>query len=262
MVSSLVLLLGQVAVGIYLLIAAVGFITLWRWWHWHRIYRSSRYDLEKDLARYRRANSLTLLVLLVQLALIIIGVQSIVIPEIRTSRTVQQTIVDGLFVTPIPAPPLNELPFEGSISEVDLTPVSVQDQIFVTPIPTPTPVGTILPGAPPSNGCTSPEAILQIPANGQRITGTITVFGTAFAENFNQYVFELKGPGTLDNFVVLSRYINEVRVNGQLGQFVPAQFDPGSYRFRLIVFDTANEITDACEITIYIAKDPVINTNN
>ena len=262
MVSSLVLLLGQVAIGIYLLIAAISLFTLWRWSHWHRIYRSSRYDLEKDLARYRRANSLTLLVILFQLALILYGIQSIVIPDIRTNRSVQQTFVDGLFVTPIPAPPTNELPFETSISEVDLTPFSVQNQIFVTPVPTPTPVGTILPGAPPASGCTSPDAMLQIPANGQRITGTLTVYGTAFAENFNQYVFELKGPGTLENFVVLTRYINEVRDHGQLGQFVPAQFDPGSYRFRLIVFDTANEITGACEVTIYIAKDPAVNTNN
>lgn len=256
MISSLVFTLGQVAIGIYLLIAAVGVIVLWRIWHWHRIYSSSRYDLEKELARFRRANSVTILVFLIQFAMITWGIQNVVLPELRSNRAVQQESLDGFFVTPVPAPPLNELPFESSISEVDLTPFSVQNQIIVTPVPTPTPVGTILPGAPPPSGCTSPEAMLQIPANGQRISGTIAVMGTAFAEDFNQYVLELKGPGTSGNFVVLSRYINEVRNASQLGQFVPTQFESGSYRFRLIVFDTANEITDACEVTIYIAKDP------
>lgn len=256
MFSSLVYLLGRVAIGIYMLIAAASIIILWRWWHWQRVLRSSRYDLERDLARYRRANSLTVLILLLELALVIAGIQIIVLPDIREGRALQQNIVDGLFVTPVPAPPLNDLPFESSIAEVDLTPISVQNQIFVTPIPTPTPVGTILPGAPPPSGCTSPQAMLQIPANGQRISGTIVVFGTANSDDFNQYLFELKGPGTLGNFVVLSRYHNAVRVPGQLGQFIPAQFDPGSYRFRLIVFDIANEIRDACEITIYITKEP------
>lgn len=260
MISSLVFLLGQVAIGIYLLIAAVGVIVLWRIWHWHRLFTSSRYDLEKDLARFRRTNSITLLVLLIQIAMITWGIQNVVLPELSSGRVVQQERLDGFFVTPVPAPPSNELPFEASISEVDLTPFSVQNQIIVTPVPTPTPVGTILPGAPPPSGCTSPEAMLQIPANGQRISGTIAVVGTAYAENFNQYVLELKGPGTSDNFVVLTRYINEVRVASQLGQFVPTQFESGSYRFRLIVFDIANDITDACEVTIYIAKDPVSNS--
>ena len=255
MLTSLVYLVGQVAIGFYLLIAAVGALALWRWLHWQRVLRSSRYDLERDIARNRRANSFTIWVLLLQIAAIIAGIQFVVLPEVRANRVLTQTIEDGLFVTPVPAPPLNNLPFEASIAEVDLTPFSSQNQIFVTPIPTLTPVGTILPGAPPPSGCDSPEAMLQIPANGQRISGTMAVVGTAYTEDFNQYLFELKGPGTLDNFVVLSRYINEVRVPSLLGQFVPTQFETGSYRFRLIIFDIANEIRSACEVTIYIDKE-------
>ena len=260
MLASLVYLLGQVAVGIYLLIAAACALTIWRWWRWQRALRSSRYDLERDLARYRRANALTTLILLLELALVVVGIQLVVSPELREGSAIEQEIVDGLFVTPVPAPPLENLPFEGSIAEVDLTPFSVQNQILVTPVPTPTPVGTILPGAPPPGGCNSPQAMLQIPANGQRISGTLAVFGTAYTEDFNQYILELKGPGTLGNFVVLTRYHNAVRLPGQLGQFVPTQFDAGSYRFRLIVFDIANEIRAACEVTIYIAKEPAVTS--
>ena len=83
MLASLVYLLGQVAIGIYLLIAAACALMLWRWWRSQRALRSSRYDLERDLARYRRANALTILILLLELALVVVGIQLVVLPKLR-----------------------------------------------------------------------------------------------------------------------------------------------------------------------------------
>ncbi len=256
MLTTLVILVGRVAIGLYLLIGAAIAILLWRWWQAQRSLNTSGYELEREMARHRRVNALTSLLLLVELGLIVVGVQQVILPDLEASRAAELIVRDGNFVTPVPPPPLDNLPFEGAIAEVDLTPISVQSQIIVTPVPTPTPVGTILPGAPPAKGCDTPEAQLIIPANGQRINGALLVMGTATTENFTEYRFELMGPGTFDNFVVLTRYNQAVRNTAQLGQFIPTQFEGGSYRFRLTVFDVAGDLRAACEVTIYIAADP------
>jgi len=41
---------------------------------------------------------------------------------------------------------------------------------------------------------------------------------------------------------------------GELGQFVPSFYEPGTYQFRLIVFDTTNAARASCTVTIYISE--------
>ena len=223
MLQSLVSLIGQVAVGVYFLIGAACALVLWRWLRSHRALRSSSYQLERELARHRRANSFTILVLLLELALVLVGIELVVLPEMQKGRATQLEVVDGIFVTPVPAPTLANLPFEGSIAEVDLTPASIQNQIFATPVPTPTAVGTILPGAPPGSGCDSPEAMLQIPANGQLISGPLMVYGSAYSEDFSQYALELKGAG---HFRQLHRAIAKTHSRYRRGRIGPIRARP------------------------------------
>ena len=56
--------------------------------------------------------------------------------------------------------------------------------------------------------------------------------------------------------MVLGEYNVPVKEQGDLGQFVPAFYDPGAYQFRLTVFDITNALKAACMVNITISLPP------
>jgi hypothetical protein len=255
--TSLVFFIEQNARGLYFLIGAGVLFFVWRWSKERREYRASQFELERDLARERQANALTTLVILMEVALIVLGVQRVVAPTIRettdTSTLIAGAPTDGIFVTPTP--------FLSNSAQIDASGVQIGEQdpaqkVLATPTLTPTPVGTIVPNAPPGAGCDTPNATLQVPANGMRVFEPIVVRGTANVDNFAFYRIELNGPGTLDNFQVYQEQLSPVKVLGELGQFNPAAYvaQPGLYQFRLMVFDITATLRASCQVNIYISE--------
>lgn len=254
---TLVFFVEQIAAGLYILIA-LGLLLTWRRLaEARRAYRATHFELERDLARDRRANALTTLVLLAEAGLIVLGVQQVVAPAIRASANIEQTVEqvaeDGVFNTPTP---FRAADAQIDPSGVNLTPDDPAARVLATPTLTPTPVGTIVPNAPPVVGCDSPGALLQVPANGMVVFETIRVIGAADMPDFAFYRFELNGPPTFGNFAPLETYTQPVAAVGDLGQFVPAFYPPGEYQFRLTVFDITNTLGPSCTVNIYI-REPI-----
>ena len=253
--TTLVFLIEQLAVGLYILLAVGIFLTLRRWGRARREFRSTHFELERDLARNERSDALTILLLLIEAVLIVVGLQQVVAPTIRSAAGINvsgvQALSDGEFNTPVPAFDQNA---QIDASGVNLTPDDPSLRVLATPTLTPTPVGTIVPNAPPAVGCTDPGAILQIPANGMRVFEPIRVVGTAFIDDFAFYKFEIKGPVTGGNFAPLEDHTQMVTELGELGQFVPSFYEPGVYEFRLSVFDITNTLGPSCTVNIYISE--------
>jgi hypothetical protein len=256
MIAGLVFFIEQIATGLYIVLTVLIFFAA-RWWlRSNGAYRATHFELERDLARYSRANAGTVVILLFEVALIVVGMQRVVAPTLRGELEIEFTVVgiaqDGDFRTPIPSPPASGLVIDPS--GVQLGEVDPAQQILPTPTLTPTPVGTIVPNAPPAE-CGSPDASLQIPANGMVVFEPITVMGVANTEDFSFYRFELKGESTSGNFAIIgvdgSQPVPEL---APLGQFVPAYYAPGEYEFRLTVFDITTAVRAACTVTIYISE--------
>lgn len=254
--NAIVFLIEQTAVGLYILIA-LGLVVTWRrLMRARHDYRATQFELEREIFRYRQSNALTFLILLIEAALIVLGVQQVVAPAIRaTSDTALQTIQvvdDGFAPSPTPA----EVQF--GTSPIDVSGVQIGEaeivQVVATPTLTPTPVGTILPNPDPVLGCDTPNAILQVPANGMLVFEPVNVLGTAYIDNFAFYRFELNGPQTFGSFALLRDYEQPVSALGELGQFVPSFYEPGDYQFRLTVFDITNTLKAACTINITISE--------
>ncbi|MBL8164954.1 MAG: hypothetical protein JNJ61_23425 [Anaerolineae bacterium] len=254
--SSLIYLIEQVSLGLYILIA-VGMFWSWRrWTAAQRELRATHFELERDIFRYRRANAVTGFVVLVQLALVVFGIQQVVAPTIRRNEsmavTVVETITDLPFETPTPGP------VEFGSSPIDASGVQLEGEelvrVLATPTLTPTPVGTILPNPPPVGGCDTPNATLQVPANGQLVFEPLMVIGTANTENFAFFRFEIKGPSTFESFAMLRQYDQPASEVRELGQFTPAFYEPGEYQFRLTVFDISNTLKAACTVNITISE--------
>ena len=130
-------------------------------------------------------NAVTAIILLLELAMVVAGIQLIVVPEIRRDREVRALVSasrvdDGEFQTPQPATPAGDLGIDPvALPRAD----DFAGQIQATPLPSPTPVGTIIPADPPI-GCDRPEAQLIVPGNGMRVFQPISVVGTVFADQF------------------------------------------------------------------------------
>ncbi len=254
--NGLVFFVEQIALGLYIILGVAVVLCLRALFKSQSAYRSTYFELERDIARYHRANSLTILILLVEAALIVLGIQRVVAPAIRQNSTqagitIQQIASDGIFITPTP--------FALAGAPIDASGVQLQqddpaDRVLVTPTLTPTPVGTIRPNAPAAVGCDTDNAILQIPANGMVVFEPITVVGKAYVDNFAFYRFEIKGPSTFGNFAPREDHSSPVQSQGPLGQFVPSFYDPGEYQFRLAVFDITNALKASCTVTIYISE--------
>jgi hypothetical protein len=253
--TSLIALIDQTAIGIYFLILAGILYSLYRFLAWRTEYRATYFELERDLSRYRQMNAITAVVILIEIAVIIAGIQLVVVPELQADQDIEALVVavrenDGVFETPIPATPSGNLGIEPV---EQIVAADFSGQVQATPTLTPTPVGTIIP-ADPVIGCDNPEAQLFIPANGMRVFQPIPVIGTAYTDQFAYAKIEINGPSTFGNFQVIEDKSIEVRERSEISQFVPAGYAEGEYELRLMVFDVTNTLKAACLVHIYISE--------
>ncbi|MCU0465247.1 MAG: hypothetical protein MUF38_11845 [Anaerolineae bacterium] len=253
LLPSIVFLIEQVAIGLYIFIGLGVFLGLRRYGRASGEYRATRFELERDLARFKRANAVTSMVLLIEAGLVVFGVQSVVAPTLRETLqfapTSVEVIEDLAFNTPTP-PPLAVLSIDDS--NVEFGGDNPADRIQITPTPTATPVGTIQPNAPTPVGCDTANASLQIPANGQVVREIIPVVGVANVENFASFKLEIRGQSLGDNFLSMESYVQSAPDVRQLSQFNPALYPEGTYQFRLAVFDITDTLRASCTVTIYI----------
>lgn len=251
--SRVVFLVEQLAPGLFILLGLGMLLAARRLLRARRTLRATHFELEQELARRARGDAWVSLLLLLEMLLLILGLLLVVAPTVRqfSDFTPGQVVTDGQFNTPVPRFNIDAL---IDASGVNLTPDDPALRVLATPTLTPTPVGTIVPNAPPASGCTEAGAMLQIPANGMRVFEPVTVTGTAFMENFAFYRFEIRGPSTGGSFAPLGDHTQPVRQRGELGQFVPAFYIPGVYEFRLSVFNILNAPGPGCTVNIYLSE--------
>ncbi len=253
--TVLVALIDQVAFGVYFLVAAGILFALRRYFLHGEQYRASYFELERDLSRYRRSNAITAVIFLLELALIVAGIQAVVVPELLRDREIQQLLsqagsIEAEFVTPVPGQPSGDL----GIDPVALPrSANERSQVLATPVPSPTPVGTIIPADPPI-GCESAEAQLLLPGNGMRVFQPIPITGTVFTDQFSYAAIEISGPSTFGNFQRIDDQTREVRELAEFSQFSPAGYQTGEYEFRLMVYDITNTLKASCQVHIYISE--------
>lgn len=251
--SRVVFLVEQLAPGLLILLGLGLLLGTRRLLRARRYLRATHFELEQELARQAHGDAWTSLLLLLELLLLVLGMLLVVAPTIRqfTDFTPGQVVTDGQFQTPVPG---FDRDTRIDAAGVNLTPDDPALRVLATPTLTPTPVGTIVPNAPPVSGCAEAGATLQIPANGMRVFEPVSVTGTAFMDSFAFYRFELRGPSTGGSFAPLGDYTQPVSRQGELGQFVPSFYSPGVYEFRLSVFDIFNAPGPACTVTIYLSE--------
>lgn len=251
-------LLDWLAFPLYILMGVLILWQLWRFLQARAEISASYFELERDLARQRQATSLTVIVMALEVCILLLGVQLRAVPFLEAERSLDEQRSEAIeapqdvpFQTDTAAPAANGLDLAVG------TPLGEDaDTIVLTPTLTPTAIGTIIPNAPPIQGCADSRAFLEIPTNGLRVFNPILVRGTAFTEQFSQAKIEISGPSTNGQFVVIASFTQPATEIIEFGQFVPSLYEEGTYQFRLMVFDTSAALVASCQVSIYITLPP------
>jgi hypothetical protein len=252
-------LIEWLAIPLYIVMAVIILWYIYRYFQAGTEIQATYFELERTLALRRQANSITAIILAVEFCLLVLGIQAQAVPYLETERSLSEieaqenSVQEDIFQPTHTPQPLTGVGLNLQVG----TPLGEDsDVIVLTPTLTPTPVGTIVAGAPPVQGCIDEKAFLEMPANGMRVFNPITVRGTAFTEEFSKAKLEVAGPSTQGQFYVVDTIINPIRELSEFSQFLPSIYEDGEYKFRLMVFDLADRLVASCQVTIYISAPP------
>jgi len=216
---------------------------------------NAQFSLEREHAQELGGRSITLTVLSIEFILLVFFLSTTTYNEWETftnPAAVNTPVVVSEFATSVPV--------SGDDALSVPTPIPDGPVIIRTQPPSPTPAGTLQP-ADDKLGCQRQQADILIPQNGQVITETEPILGTATIANFGYYRFEIRNIDVGGAFAVIggAQSDNTTPAAGPdspLGQIIPQNYATGEYRFRLTIFDTSSQIRAFCEITIFIS-DPI-----
>ncbi len=272
--TRVVFFVEQIANGLYLLGAVGVLLALRSWMISRRELWAAEFELEREQAQRRQASAITWTIGFIEIILAIYAIANVIAPTLRSDvlaavSTGPDPFANMPLITSTPGgsgelvndqgTPIGSDSIAAMMASVTAAAASNNSGPVIVPTATlaPTPVGTILPGMPTPIGCTTPDAWLEEPANGQVLFDAVRIVGTAKTSNFAFYRFELSGPSTGNSFAPFGGdKTSPVPQKALLGQFALSPFQPGQYSFRLAVFDITNTLKASCTVQVFIRERP------
>ena len=188
--------------------------------------RGAFFGLEREAAQGRVNSAATMVVLLILMVVAEFTVVTFVVPTLPGANPLPSATLDLLATPTITLPPPTQNPNE-------------------TPEPTPIP-GEI----PAAEGCAAGQINLISPLNGDRISGSITVQGTADIPNFGFYTLQIAHPGDV---IWLPIQVGQKPVkNDVLGTWDTSSLTPGEYMLKLVVTDNVGNVLTPCAIQVMV----------
>ncbi len=191
--------------------------------------RGAFFGMERESAQSRVNSAATMVVLLIIMAVAEFTVVTFVVPTVPGANPLPTTTLNLLATPTITLPPPTQDP-------------------NTTPGVTPTP-GEVA----AAEGCVAGQVNLTSPLNGDRISGSITVKGSAEIPNFGFYTLQIAHPG---DTLWLPIQVGQKSVKGEmLGTWDTSSLTPGIFMLQLIVTDNVGNVLPACAIQVTV--DPV-----
>jgi hypothetical protein len=208
---------------LYLLLALIGLVYLRLTIRGINQVRSAFFGLERESARARLTRAAAMLGLVMAALIGVFAVSTVLVPTIPADAN------------PTPLPTVSFL--------------GVEETEFAGGGPllgTPQPVETV-----DSSGCQNPNATITSPENGTRVSGVVTIEGTASIPSFAFYKLEYRliRPGEDWRAISADTAPKSAQV---LGTWDTSLREPGEYQFRLVVTDTAGNAPMPCVIQLTV----------
>jgi hypothetical protein len=192
--------------------------------------RGSFFGLEREAAQSRVNSAATMVVLLITMAVAEFTLVTFVIPTFPGANPLPTATLDLLATPTI------------TLSASTQNPNQTQEA-------TPTP-GEV----PAAEGCVVGQINFTSPKNGDRVSGSVTVYGSADISNFGFYTLQIARPGDV---IWLPKQVGQQPVkNDTLGSWDTTLLTPGEYMLKLVVTDNmGNELTPCIiQVTVEPAK--------
>ena len=214
----------------------------------HRQLSGTVFGLERETLYAHRSGAFSMLFLCIFLATFLYVFIHLVAPALNlTGAGEHGRATPSVLMTPEePAGPVLA-PVAPTLSPEQLTSIALG-----TPLPTATATEAAIPAG---VGCENPQATLSFPGFGETVAGPVEVKGTANIPDFAFYKMEINGPATGGNWQTLSAGSVPV-TDGVLGTWDASIYTPGSYSFRLVVYDAAGNWPPPCVVPITIVSIP------
>jgi len=189
--------------------------------------RGALFGMERESAQARLNQAATMLVLMLIMAVAEFTLVSFVAPSIPGAVPLPSPTLD-LLATPTTTLPV----LAPALQEAEMTP---------TPVASEEPVG---------EGCSPGQVMLTLPVDGERVSGVVTLEGTADNPNFGFYSYEIARPGET---IWLPVQVGQQPVReGRLGTWDTSALAPGNYMLRLVVTDNQGIALTPCVIQVVV----------
>lgn len=196
---------------------------------WNEL-RGAFFGLEREAAQSHVNSAATMVVLLIIMAVAEFTVVTFVAPTIPGANPLPTALLD-LLATPtttLPAPTQNPNGTQAAT-------------------PTPGEVAA-------AEGCLVGQINLTYPLNGNRVSGSITVLGSANVTNFGFYTLQIARPG---DAIWLPIQVGQQPVNNEsLSTWDTSSLTPGDYMLRLVVTDNVGNEMTPCIIQVTVEALP------
>ena len=103
---------------------------------------------------------------------------------------------------------------------------------------------------PLASGCVADSIEITSPQNGQEVSGTVDIVGTANIPNFGFYKFEMKLPEDASWQTLQAG--NQVRNQESLGIWDTRRLLPGEYQLNLVVVDNQGQASQPCIVQVRV----------
>jgi hypothetical protein len=188
--------------------------------------RGAFFGMEREAAQARVNSAATMVVLLIIMAVAEFTVVTFVAPIVPGANPLPTSSLNLLATPTTTLPPATQNPNE-------------------TPGITPTP-GEVA----AAEGCTVGQVNLISPVNGEYISGSITIKGSASLPNFGFYTLQIAYPGDTDWVPI--QVGQQTVVNDVLGVWDTSALTPGAYMLKLEVTDNVGNMLPSCAIQVTV----------
>ncbi len=239
--------LARYIIWIYVTCFAVIFYNLRIYAVARRTWVNTIFSVEREVSAHREARAMTNIGLMLGLVVVTVAVQHYVLPaaDVLAFEAPLPTPTFLLLPTATPTPLLEEA---AEVVTSTATPIPTR-----TPWPTATPqllpTATPTPAPPP---CPDPNVCITWPTNNAKLSGAVTIRGTAQHPNFQFYKIEYGIGENPDAWHSINDIVRTPVNNGVLMEFDSRALPNGVYWLRLTVVDITGNYPPPYQVRVII----------
>lgn len=238
--------LDRYILWIYLFCFAIIFYNLRAYTLAKRARVNTIFSVEREISAHREARAMTNVGLMLGVVVILIVVQHYVLPSVDVLAFAEPSPTPTFLLLPTATP--TPLPEETAQVEVTATPTPTRTP-WPTATPQPLPTATPTPAPPP---CPDPNVCITWPTNNARLSGVVTIRGTAQHPNFQFYKIEHGIGENPEAWHSINDVVYTPVNNGVLMVFDSRALPNGVYWLRLTVVDITGNYPPPYQVRVII----------